>query len=157
LKCESTTGLQKIWVYSGPEADAGLTLSAWQLCPSAMPTPTLVPHVSPERQISLDSQTQISGRAWPLVDPSEQLAQIRSRHEVSHVRQQIAITAATISAHANDTDELVPGLVALWEEDQVRLTEVFAVAQEQGILLDAQADEILNLKQELADARSAKP
>jgi len=70
---------------------------------------------------------------------------------------QIAITAATINARANDTDELVAGLLTLWEEDQVRLTEVFAVAQKQGVLLDAQTDEILNLRQQLADTRSVKP
>lgn len=32
-------------------------------------------------------------------------------------------------------DELVAGLLTLWEEDQVRLTEVCAVAQKQGVLL----------------------
>jgi hypothetical protein len=161
LKSESTTGLQKICVYSGPQGNARLTVIAWQLCPYAMPTltvsPTLVPHVSPEPQTQLDSQMTMSGRVVPLVDPSEQLAQIRAQHEASQVRQQIAITAATINARANDTDELVAGLLTLWEEDQVRLTEVFAVAQKQGVLLDAQADEILNLRQQLADERSDKP
>jgi hypothetical protein len=160
LKSESTTGLEKICVYGGPQGNARLTVIAWQLCPYAMPTPTvsptLVPQVSPEPQ-TLDSQILMSGRVVPLVDPSEQLAQIRAQHEASHVRQQIAITAATINARANDTDELVAGLLTLWEEEQVRLTEVFAVAHTQGVLLDAQADEILHLRQQLADARSVKP
>ena len=156
LTSESTTGLQQTCVYRGPQGHAGLMLGAWQLCP---PTPTVSPlvrRVSPEPQTGLDSQIPMSGHVVPLVDPSEQLAQIRAQHEASQVRQQIAITAATINARANDTDELA-GLLTLWEEDQIRLTEVFAVAQKQGVLLDAQADEILNLRQQLADARSAKP
>ena len=161
LKSESTTGLQKICVYSGPQGKAGLTLSAWQLCPYAVPaptvSPTLVPDVSQEPQIGLNSQIPISGRVVPLVDPSEQLELIRAQYEASQVRQQIAITAARINARANNTNELVAGLLTLREEDQVRLTEVFAVAQTQGVLLDAQADEILNLRQQRADAHSAKP
>ena len=158
LTSESTTGLHQTCVYRGPQGYAGLMLGVWQLCPpTPTPTPTLDSHGSPEPQTRFDSQIPMSGHVVPLVDPSEQLAQIRAQHEASHVRQQIAITAATINARANDTDELVAGLLTLWEENQVRLTEVFAVAQEQGVLLDVQADEILILRQQLADAHSAKP
>lgn len=160
LTSESTTGLQKICVYSGPQGRAGLTVIAWQLCPYAMPTPTVsptvVPDVSLEPQTRLDSQIPMSWSVVPLVDPSEQLAQIRAQYEASQVRQQIAITAATINARANDTDELV-GLLKLWEEDQARLTEVFALAQQQRVLLDAQADELLGLQRQLADARFVTP
>jgi hypothetical protein len=158
LTSESTTGLQKICVYSGPQGHAGLTVIAWQLCPYAMPTvsPTVVPHVSLEPQTRLDSQIPMSWSVVPLVDPSEQLAQIRAQYEASQVRQQIAITAATINARANDTDELV-GLLKLWGEDQARLTEVFALAQQQQVLLDAQADELLGLQRQLADARFVTP
>ena len=157
---ETTTGVQEICVYSGSQVHAGLTLSAWQLCPDAMPTPAVsptgVPHVSREAQTRLDSPIPMSERVVPLVDASEQLAQIRAQYELSQVRQQIAITAATINARANDTDELV-GLLKLWGEDQARLTDVFALAQQQRVLLDAQADELLELQRQLADARFVTP
>ena len=138
LKTESTAGLQKICVYSGPHGYAELTVSPGQVCPYAMPTPTVSP------------------TAVPLVDPSEHLAQIRAQYEASQVRQQIAITAARINARANGTDELVE-LLKLWAEDQDRLSEVFALAQEQRVLLDAQADELLGLQRQLADARFVTP
>jgi PII-like signaling protein len=137
VESESTTGLQNICVYHGP---AGPAVSGRQLCPDAMAmaTPTVSPTVV------------------PVVDPSEQLAQIRAQYEMAHVRQQIAITAATINARANDADELV-ALLKLWGQDQARLTDVLALAQQQGVLLDAQADELLELQRQLADARFVTP
>jgi hypothetical protein len=159
LKSESSTGLQKICAYSGPQDHVALTADLWQLCPH-IPTPAVsstgVPRMSPEPQTGLSRHLPISGHVVPLVDPSEQLSQIRAQSEASHVRQQIALTAATINARGNDADELV-GLLNFWGEDQARLTELFAVAQQQRVLLDAQADELLELQRQLADARFVTP
>jgi hypothetical protein len=135
VESESTTGLQNICVYHG---HAGPALSGGQLCPDAATTPTVSPTVV------------------NVADPSEQLAQIRAQYEMAHVRQQIAITAATINARENGTEELA-ALLKLWGQDQARLTDVLAVAQQQGVLLDAQADQLLELQRQLADARLVAP
>jgi hypothetical protein len=135
LESQSTTGLQNICAYHG---HAGPAVSGWPLCPDAMSTVMVSPIVV------------------PVVDPSQQLAQIRAQYEMAHIRQQIAITAATINARANDSDELVV-LLTLWGQDQARLTDVLALAQQQGVLLDAQADELLELQRQLADARFVTP
>jgi hypothetical protein len=135
VESESTTGLQNICVYHG---HAGLAVSGGQLCPDATTTPTVSPTVV------------------NVVDPSEQLAQIRAQYEMAHVRQQIAITAATINARENGIEELAT-LLKLWEQDQARLTDVLTLAQQQGVLLDAQADQLLELQRQLADARLVTP
>jgi PII-like signaling protein len=135
VESEATTGLQNICAYHGHE---GLAVSGGQLCTDATTTPTVSPTVV------------------NVVDPSEQVAQIRAQYETAHVRQQIAITAATINARENGAEELV-ALLKLWGQDQARLTDVLALAQQQGVLLDAQADELLELQRQLADARLVTP
>ena len=136
VESESTTGVQNICAYKN--GHAGPAVSGWQLCPDATTTLTVSP------------------TALNVVDPSEQLAQIRAQYEMAHVRQQIAITAATINARENGTEELA-ALLKLWGQDQARLTDALALAQLQGVLLDAQADELLELQRQLADARLVTP